>query len=146
MKKRKVSEEISLVPYFDNFEYTLNWYKDFDVCKQVDNIDFVYDIERLKKMYNYLNENGDLYYIEYKNKLVGDICLTNDSEITIVICKEYQNRHIGRKCVYEILKIAKEKSFKSVKANIYTFNEQSQKMFESVGFKKISDELYEIEL
>lgn len=87
-------------------------------------------------MYNYLNENGDLYYIEYKNKLVGDICLTNDSEITIVICKEYQNRHIGRKCVYEILKIAKEKSFKSVKANIYTFNEQSQKMFESVGFKK----------
>lgn len=109
MKKRKVSEEISLVPYFDNFEYTLNWYKDFDVCKQVDNIDFVYDIERLKKMYNYLNENGDLYYIEYKNKLVGDICLTNDSEITIVICKEYQNRHIGRKCVYEILKIAKEK-------------------------------------
>lgn len=136
MKKRKVSEEISLVPYFDNFEYTLNWYKDFDVCKQVDNIDFVYDIERLKKMYNYLNENGDLYYIEYKNKLVGDICLTNDSEITIVICKEYQNRHIGRKCVYEILKIAKEKSFKSVKANIYTFNEQSQKMFESVGFKK----------
>lgn len=49
MKKRKVSEEISLVPYFDNFEYTLNWYKDFDVCKQVDNIDFVYDIERLKK-------------------------------------------------------------------------------------------------
>ena len=146
MKRRKVSEEISLVPYFDNFEYTLNWYKDFDVCKQVDNIDFVYDIERLKKMYNYLNENGDLYYIEYKNKLVGDICLTNDSEITIVICKEYQNKHIGRKCVYEILKIAKEKSFKSVKAKIYTFNKQSQKMFESVGFKKISDELYEIEL
>lgn len=146
MKRRKVSEEISLVPYFDNFEYTLNWYKDFDVCKQVDNIDFVYDIERLKKMYNYLNENGELYYIEYKNKLVGDICLTNDSEITIVICKEYQNKHIGRKCVYEILKIAKEKSFKSVKANIYTFNKQSQKMFESVGFKKVGGEIYEIEL
>ena len=52
-----VNENIKLVPYFENYDTTLKWYKDKDVCKQVDNINFVYDIERLQKMYNYLNTN-----------------------------------------------------------------------------------------
>lgn len=30
-------------------------------------------------------------------------------EIAIVICKEYQNKHIGRRCVIDMLKLAKEK-------------------------------------
>jgi RimJ/RimL family protein N-acetyltransferase len=31
----------------------------------------------------------------------------------------------------------------TVKANIYSFNEQSKRMFEAVGFKKIDEEWYE---
>ncbi|MDU1399388.1 hypothetical protein [Finegoldia magna] len=52
-----VNDRIKLVPYFENYDTTLKWYKDKDVCKQVDNINFVYDIDRLQKMYNYLNTN-----------------------------------------------------------------------------------------
>ena len=52
-----VNDRIKLIPYFDNYDTTLKWYEDKDVCKQFDNIDFVYDIERLQKMYNYLNTN-----------------------------------------------------------------------------------------
>ena len=44
-----VNKNIKLVPYFENYDTTLKWYKDRDVCKQVDNIDFVYDIDRLQK-------------------------------------------------------------------------------------------------
>ena len=33
----------------------------------------------------------------YQGIFVGDISLRNNGEIAIVICKEYQNRHIGRK-------------------------------------------------
>ena len=33
-----------------------------------------------------------------------------------------------------------------VKANIYSFNEQSQQMFQSVGFEKIDAEWYEYKL
>ena len=50
-----VNEAIKLVPYFENYDTTLKWYEDKDVCKQVDNIDFVYDIDRLQK--RYLNTN-----------------------------------------------------------------------------------------
>ncbi len=49
MNKIIVNENIKLVPYFENYETTLKWYEDKDICKQVDNIDFLYDIERLKK-------------------------------------------------------------------------------------------------
>ncbi|MBS5967239.1 MAG: GNAT family N-acetyltransferase [Finegoldia magna] len=138
-----VNENIKLVPYFENYETTLKWYEDRDVCKKVDNIDFVYDIDRLQKMYNYLNTHGKLYYIEYINELVGDISLTDDNEITIVVCKEFQNKHIGRNCVKKILELAKEKGLKSVTAKIYAFNHQSKKMFEAVGFKQIDEELFE---
>lgn len=138
-----VSEEIKLIPYFENYDTTLKWYKDKDVCKQVDNIDFVYDIDRLKKMYNYLNTHGKLFYIEYNNELVGDISLTDEAEITIVVCKEFQNKHIGRCCVTKILELAEGKGLKSITANIYAFNHQSRKMFEAVGFKQIDEELFE---
>ncbi|MDU1878623.1 MAG: GNAT family N-acetyltransferase [Finegoldia magna] len=138
-----VNDRIKLIPYFENYDTTLKWYKDKDVCKQVDNIDFIYDINRLQKMYNYLNTHGKLFYIEYNNELVGDISLTDENEITIVVCKEFQNKYIGRNCVTKILELAKENGLKSVTANIYAFNHQSRKMFEAVGFKQIDEELFE---
>lgn len=64
-------------------------------------------------------------------------------KIAIVVCKEYQNRHIGRRCVLDMLKLAKEKEMDKVKANIYSFNKQSQSMFQSVEFVKTEEEWYE---
>ena len=60
----------------------------------------------------------------------------------IVVCKEYQNRHIGRRCVLDMLKLAKAQGMDAVKANIYSFNTQSQNMFLSVGFEKTDEEWY----
>lgn len=94
-------------------------------------------------MYDYLSSNGDCYYIEHEGKLVGDVSLRNNGEIAIVVCKEYQNRYIGRRCVLDILKLAKEKEISKVKANIYSFNKQSQIMFQSIGFVKTEEECYE---
>lgn len=95
MEIRRIDKEITLIPYYPNEEVTLTWYQDPVLCKQVDNIDFVYTLERLRKMYEYLSTHGDCYYIEYNGILVGDITL-KDNEISIVITKEYQNRHIGK--------------------------------------------------
>lgn len=69
--------------------------------------------------------------------------MRNNGEIAIVVCKEYQNRHIGRRCVLDMLKLAKEKKMDKVKANIHSFNKQSQSMFQSVGFIKTEEEWYE---
>ena len=94
-------------------------------------------------MYDYLCSHGACYYIEYKGKLVGDVSLRENTEVAIVVCKEYQNRQIGRRCIRDMLKLAKEKGMDTVRANIYSFNTQSQRMFQAVGFQKTGEEWYE---
>jgi len=142
VKNRVVDEEIVLVRYYPNYKTTLAWYQDLDLCKQVDNRDTVYDLELLKCMYSYLNKHGDLFYIKYKNRLCGDVCLQPSGEVNIVIAKPFQNKHIGRRVVKEIIQLAKEKQIPELHAEIYTFNTQSQKMFQSIGFTKVDDEQY----
>ena len=143
MTVRVVDNEIKLIPYYRNDAVSLPWYQDLDVCKQVDNRDTPYDLDLLHRMYDYLSTHGDCFYIEYKNELVGDVSLRANGEIAIVIRKESQNQHIGRRCVLDMIKLAKEKEMDRVTANIYSFNEQSQRMFLSVGFKQTSEEWYE---
>ena len=143
MEKRRIDEQITLIPYYPDPDTTLLWYQDPDLCKQVDNIDYVYDIDLLNRMYSYLSSHGDCYYIEYCGKLVGDVTLRDNSEVCIVVSKGYQNMHIGRRCIKDMIKLAKDKGMKELKANIYSFNTQSQKMFETVGFHKIDEEWYE---
>lgn len=143
MTERIIDKEIKLFPYYRNDEVSLPWYQNLDVCKQVDNRDEPYDLELSHCMYDYLSSNGDCYYIEYKGILVGDVSLRDNGEIAIVVCKEYQNRHIGRRCVLDMLKLAKEKGMSKVKANIFSFNKQSQTMFQSIGFVKTEEEWYE---
>ena len=142
MKNRIVDDEIVLVRYYPNYKTTLAWYQDLDLCKQVDNRDTAYDLELLKRMYSYLNKHGDLFYIKYKNRLCGDVCLQPSGEVNIVIAKPFQNKHIGRRVVNEIIQLAREKNMHELQAEIYIFNTQSQKMFQSVGFKKKEDERY----
>ena len=140
MKERIIDNEIKLIPYYRNDEVSLPRYQDPDVCKQVDSRDESYTLELLHCMYDFLSTHGDCFYIEYKGVLVGDVSLRDNAEVAIVICKEYQNRHIGRRCV------AREKGMKTVKANIYSFNKQNQMMFQSVGFEKTAEEWYEYRL
>ena len=142
MENRIVDEEIALVRYYPNYKTALAWYQDLELCKQVDNRDTVYDINLLKGMYRYLNNHGDLFYIKYRNRLCGDVCLQPNGEVNIVIAKPFQNKHIGRRVINEIIRLAKEKNIPQLHAEIYTFNTQSQKMFQSMGFKKIDDEDY----
>ena len=146
MKDRIIDNEIKLIPYYRNDEVSLLWYQDLDVCKQVDNRDEPYDLELLHSMYDYLSSHGDCYYIEFNGKLVGDVSLRDDGEVAIVVCKEYQNLHIGRRCIKEMLTLAAENGMNIVKANIYSFNKQSQRMFESIGFYKTEDEWYQFVL
>lgn len=142
MDLRKVDNDISLVPYYPNEEVAIAWYQDKDVCRQVDNIDNVYSLDRLSAMYNFLSAHGECFYIQYRGKLVGDISLRDNSEIAVVICKEYQNLHIGRRCVLHMIDLAREKGMNEVRANIYSFNKQSQRMFQSIGFQLSGHEWY----
>ena len=140
-KQRIINEDLKLIPYYPN-DIALNWYQDRQLVKQVDDVDEMYSPEKLKAMYEYLDKHGDCFYISYKGDIIGDVSLYDKDTIAIVICREYQNMHIGRQCVREMIELAKEKGLKKVKAHIYPFNHQSQKMFLSLGFFEEENELY----
>ena len=142
MEIRIVDEDIRLIPYYKNNDVAIRWYQDKDVCKQVDDIDFVYDLDRLNRMYDYLSSHGEVYYIEFRSALVGDVSLKDDGEIAIVISKENQNKGIGRRVIKNILYLAEYKGMGEVWASIYPFNKQSQRVFTLVGFEKIGEEDY----
>ena len=142
MKSITVDQEIKLVGYYPNYKTALAWYQDLDLCKQVDNRDTVYDLRLLKGMYQYLNQKGDLFYIKYRNRLCGDVCLQPDGEVNIVVAKPFQNKHIGRRVMDGIIQLAREKGIQELHAQIYSFNTQSQKMFTSIGFRQVDDEQY----
>lgn len=108
-----VEGNIRLVPYYPAYDTALAWYQDAQLCKQVDNRDFVYDLPLLKRMYHYLDTHGELFYIEYRGVLCGDVSLRTTGELAIVICKEYQNKHIGRKVIEKMLELARERVWRS---------------------------------
>ena len=108
---RIVDDRITLIPYYRNDAISLLWYQDSEVCKQVDNTDQIYDVTKLHKMYDYLTSHGSCYYIQYEGVLVGDVTLQDNSELSIVISKEYQNLQIGRRCISEMIQLAKEKKW-----------------------------------
>ena len=66
--------------------------------------------------------------------------LRDNGELAIVVSKAWQNRGIGRRCIQEMLRLAKEKGFSQVTANVYAFNAQSRKMFQSCGFRQTEAE------
>lgn len=142
MTERIVDSDIRLIPYYRNDAVSLPWYQDPQVCKQVDDRDTPYDLELLHAMYDYLSSHGGCWYIEYRGVLVGDVSLRDSGELAIVVCRAYQNRHIGRRCALDMLALAREKGMEQVTANIYSFNRQSQRMILAVGFEKTDEEWY----
>ena len=137
-----VDTDIRLVPYYPAYDTALVWYQDKQLCKQVDDRDSVYDLPLLKRMYHYLDTHGELFYIEYQGVLCGDVSLRTTGELAIVICKEYQNRHIGRRVIGKMLELAREKGLTECFAHIYSFNAQSRRMFEKIGFALQGEERY----
>lgn len=146
MDGRTIDPELRLIPYYPDYVTTLPWYQDLSLCKQVDNRDAPYDLELLQRMYDYLNAHGDLFYIQYQATLCGDVCLQPSGEINIVIAKPFQNRHIGRRVIGELIALAREKGIPELHAEIYSFNTQSQAMFQSVGFVQTEPERYSLRI
>lgn len=145
-KNKNFGDDLYLVRYFPAYKLTLPWYEDKETVKMVDNADAPYDIDKLKLMYEYLNKNGDLFYIAYKNNLVGDCAIFDDNMVAIVISKEYRGRKIGGKVLDRLISYAREKGKAYLKAEIYDFNEVSQNLFKSKGFEKIGKEMYKLDL
>lgn len=141
-----ITDDLYLTKYFPAHKISLNWYLDKETVKMVDNSDSVYDLDQLKNMYEYLDKNGDLFYIVYKNKLIGDCAIFDDKMLAIVIDKEYRGKGIASKVLEFLISYARNMGYENLNAEIYEFNKVSKNVFAKHGFKNIGDNIYSLSL
>lgn len=140
-KKIKISDTLFLQPYDYLRKESLVWYSDLEIQWLVNGTSIPFNYSDIERMYEWQNEHGELFYIEYLEKnifqTIGDVCFS-DKDFAIVIDKRFQGRGVGKKVVkYFENKLNKNKSFR-VKS-VYKYNKGSQRLFESLGFEKIDN-------
>lgn len=137
----QIDDTLRLRPYDGVCEFALPWYQDAHTVWMVDHRTAPYDMELLKRMYAYLNEKGELYFIELLREgayvPVGDVTLCQD-DLPIVIAPEFQGRGIGKRVLLGIIGEAKRRGWHHLGVEeIYEDNIASQRIFESCCFQKV---------
>lgn len=139
----QITDTLRLRPYDGKCKFALEWYQDRELLDLVDGKESKpYDMERLIKMYEYLSNRGELYFIEIKqgNDFVpiGDVTLSIEDLPIVIGEKCYRGEGIGSK-VIEALKLrASALGYKQLGVReIYDYNIASQKLFEKQGFDKV---------
>lgn len=137
----QVDDRLRLRRFDGEFAVALPWYQDEETLRMVDGCTQPYDLPRLEKMYRYLENQGEEYFIEIQTeegwKPVGDVTFW-PQDIPIVIGeKACRGQGIGRRVVQALAKRAKALGYAEIFVHeIYSYNLPSQKMFESVGFER----------
>lgn len=140
----EISNEIRLCKYDGQNDFALSWYRDAETLMLVDGNTEPYDIGKLNRMYSYLDERGELYYIEIKVKdkyiPIGDVAFSKTDMPIVIGNKEYRGKGIGKKVVAKLVERGKELGYRELFVKeIYSYNIGSQKLFESVGFRRYGE-------
>lgn len=137
-----INAELRLRKFDNDYSFALDWYQDEDTLKLVDGLDAKrYDFDKLKRMYDYLNKMGELYFIEIldDNEFIpiGDVTFWRDDMPIVIGDKKYRGKGISKKVIKTLIERAIELGYQEIKVReIYIYNIASLKLFESVGFKK----------
>ena len=133
-------DEIRLRKYEGVYDFAFGWYKDEETVYLVDGVRVPYTREKLKRMYEYLNHHGELYFIEVMEKGVykpiGDVTFWKDDIPIVIGEKRYRGKGIGRKVVCTLIDRGRKLGYDCLYVSeIDLFNIASVKCFESLGFR-----------
>lgn len=135
----EIEEGLRLRKYDGNYDFAFEWYQDIETVRLVDGNEVPYSWERLKYMYEYLNNHGELYFIEAleENTFVpiGDVSFWQEDMPIVIGEKRYRGKGIGEKVVRALVARGRELGYNSLQVDeIYSYNEGSRRCFEKVGF------------
>lgn len=135
----QINENLRLHKFDNVFDFALEWYQDEETLILLDGEYIPYTPERLAKMYTYLNERGELYFIEVRKSgeyvPIGDVTFWQNDMPIIIGVPEYRRKGIGKKVVNALIQRGKQLGYKELfVAEIYDHNIGSQKCFMSAGF------------
>ena len=135
-----IDETLRLRKYDGVHNFAFDWYQDPDTVLMVDGVKNAYSRERLDKMYAYLNNIGELYFIEYRQNdifvPIGDVTFWQDDMPIVIGPPEYRGKGIGRRVVTALMTRAKTLGFTEFHVGeIFRWNTLSRALFTSMGFE-----------
>lgn len=135
----EIDETLRLRKYDGCHDFAFDWYQDPDTVLMVDGVRNTYSRERLDKMYAYLNNIGELYFIEVAENGVfspiGDVTFWRDDMPIVIGPPQYRSRGIGRRVVTALMERARSLGFTEFHVGeIYRWNTPSRALFTSMGF------------
>ena len=140
----QVDETIRLRKYDGIHDFALEWYQDPEVVWLVDGVRMPYDADKLGRMYRYLNQHGELYWIEVlengKYCPIGDVTFWQEDMPIVIGEPAYRGKGIGRKVVSALIRRGQDLGYNRLYVDqIYHYNTASRKCFQSTGFVPYQD-------
>lgn len=136
----QVDEKVRLRKYDGVYDFAFAWYQDEETVYLVDGVRKPYSAETLQCMYEYLNKQGELYFIEVLEgdtyKPIGDVCFWKDDMPIVLGEKAYRGKGIAKKVIGALIERGRLLEYDSLHVQeIYEFNTASRKCFEKMGFE-----------
>ena len=136
----QIESSLRLRKFDGVYDFAFEWYQDIDTVYLVDGNKVPYSPERLTRMYNWLNEAGELYFIEVLEngayKPIGDITFWQKDMPIVIGERAYRGKGIGRKVIAALIQRGKLLGYKHLEVDeIYSWNEGSKRLFKSLGFR-----------
>ena len=134
----QIDDALRLRKYDGVHDFALGWYQDEETVWLVDGKRNPYTPERLNGMYRYLNEAGELYFIEVCEngayKPVGDVTFWQEDMPIVIGDPAYRGKGIGRKVISALIERGKELGYDHLTVEeIYDWNIGSRRCCESAG-------------
>lgn len=141
-----INETLRLyTPDKSEWKEALPWYQNEKVMYLSEGItNRIYTLDEIYNMYEFLSTRGELYFIQvladesWKN--IGDVTLWEENLPIAIGVEEYWQKGIGKQVIKALLKRAKQVGIQKISVPaIFHYNTGSQRLFESLGFKKIGE-------
>ena len=135
----QIDDTLRLRKYDGNHDFALAWYQDEETVWLIDGNRNPYTVERLEGMYRYLNNAGELYFIEVLEngiyKPIGDVTFWQEDMPIVIGDPNYRGKEIGRRVILSLIQRGKMLGYDRLEVGeIYNWNVGSRRCFESVGF------------
>jgi len=135
----RISDALRLRKFDGIYDFAFDWYLDEETVYLVDGVRKKYSQETLKCMYEYLDKQGELYFIEILEndvfKPIGDVTFWQNDMPIVIGDKSYRGKGIAKQVIGALIERGQSLGYTELYVSeIYEFNIASRKCFESMGF------------
>ncbi len=137
-----ISSELRLRAFQGDYHWALPWYQDPFVYKHSEGLTQPVNMDYIIRMYDYLVEHGELYFIEAmvngQFKPIGDICVKQENMPVVIGDGLFRGKGIAKQAMGVALERAKAIGINVVRnTQVFDDNIASLRLHESLGYVKV---------